>query len=104
MELLQTRTEPPVGQRLAPAARVVSWRALLAAALLSLALGAALYEAFIGEHSSATPAARLGAASQLRARSASHSKGLSSLPMGAQGPVSQALGADSAAYRVSAHE
>ena len=93
-----------VSDRLAPApSRVVSWRALLGAALFSLALGAALYESLIGEHSSATPAGRLGTASQLRARSASHSKGLSSLPAAAQAPVSQALGAGSAAYRVSAY-
>jgi phosphodiesterase/alkaline phosphatase D-like protein len=86
------------------ATAAVSWHALLAAALLALALGAALYEGLSGGRSSVAPAARLHAATQLHPGAASHKKGLglSSLPLAAQGPISQALGADSPAYRVSA--
>ena len=82
---------------------VVSWRALVAAALLSLAVGAVLYlEASAGRRSSVIPAARSGASSYARSGASSHRKGLSSLPLAAQGPVSGALGADNPAYRVSA--
>ena len=70
---------------------VVSWRALVAVALLSLALGAALFQGVAGERSSVTP----------RSGGYSH-EGLLSLPLAAQGPVSAAMGADTAAYRVSA--
>jgi hypothetical protein len=71
----------------------VPWRGLAAAALLSLPLGAALYEGLAGERSSV--------ARGVQPRASSHKQGLFSLPGAAQGPVSQALGADSPAYRVS---
>ncbi len=72
---------------------LVSWRALAAAALLSIVLGAALVQLLAGEHSPAAPVARSGGLSH---------KGLLGLPLAAQGPVSAALGADDPAYRVSA--
>src|SRR5271167_2235700 len=78
--------------RLQPGA-AVPWRALLVGALLSLALGVALYEGLTAGHSSV--------ASATHVRASSHKKGLSSLPLAAQGPVSQALGAEDPAYRVS---
>ena len=62
----------------------------------------ALYEGLAGGRSSAAPAARFHASSHLRPGASPHKKGLSSLPLGAQGPISQALGAESPAYRVSA--
>ncbi len=68
---------------------VIPWRALLAAALLSLLAGAALSRGLAGERVAPLPATR------------AH-PGLGSLPLAAQGPVSGALGADRAAYRVSA--
>ena len=71
----------------------VSWRALVIAALLSVLLGAALSESLAGERSSVAPAVRSGGFSH---------KGLLSLPLAAQGPVSAALGADDRAYRVGA--
>ncbi len=80
---------------------VAPLRALLVAALLSLMLGAALYEGLAGEHPSVA-ALRFRAASHLRAGASSRRKGLSSLPLAAQGPVSEALGADDPAYRVRA--
>jgi hypothetical protein len=72
---------------------VVPWRWLAAAALLALALGAALYVGVAGERSSVAPAVRHGGFSH---------KGLLSLPVAAQGPVSATMGADNPAYRVSA--
>jgi FG-GAP repeat len=68
-------------------------RWMLVAALLVLALGAVLYGGLSGGRS---PVARVG----VRSRGLSR-EGLLSLPLAAQGPVSAALGADSAAYRVS---
>ena len=93
---LQT-ADGSVSGRMALGARVVlPWRALVAAALLSLALGAALYEGLGGGRSSVAPTAvRSHAFSQ---------KGLLSLPLAAQGPVSAALGGDSADYWVSTDE
>ena len=67
------------------------WRALLVAALLSLALGAGLYEGLSGGRSALPVAVRSHAFSQ---------GGLLSLPLTAQGPVSAVLGANSPAYRV----
>ena len=92
------------GDRVAHGGRaVVSWRALVAAALLSLAVGAVLYlAASAGRRSSVIPAARSGASSYARSGASSHRKGLSSLPLAAQGPVSEALGAADPAYQVSA--
>jgi hypothetical protein len=72
---------------------VLPWRALVAAAVLSLALGAALYERLAGGLAPVAPAVvRTHDFSQV---------GLSNLPLAAQGPVSDTLGAVSAAYRVS---
>jgi len=75
------------------AGAVVSWRALVAAAVLSLVIGAALFQGVAGERSSVAATVRPGGFSH---------KGLISLPLAAQGPVSAAMGADSPAYRVSA--
>ena len=73
---------------------VLPWCALVVAAVLSLALGAGLYEGLGGGRSSVAPAAAHShALSQ---------KGLLSLPLAAQGSVSASLGADIPAYRVGA--
>jgi len=86
----------------APSARTMLPRlALVAVALLSLALGAALQGGARSRRVSALPT-RLHASSRLQARGESRRKGLASLPLGAQGPVSEALGADSPAYRIGA--
>ena len=82
----------------------LSRRALIAAALLALLLGAAIYAGLTARHSWVAPAVRFGASSHLRSRADSHKAGLSSLPPAAQGPISEALGADDPAYRVSSHE
>ncbi len=92
------------------ASRRLSWRGLLAASLLSLTLGAALYLGLAAHGHSGAPVARLrpslqlspGASSHGRAARASHVKGLSSLPAVARGPVSEALGAEDPAYKVHA--
>ena len=85
------------------ASATVPWRALVAAALLSALLGVALWQGLAGRHSSVAPAAHFHASSHLRSRpSAQERKGLSTLPAGAQGPISQALGAENPAYRVGA--
>jgi hypothetical protein len=90
---LQT-ADGSVGARVTLGARVVvSWRALVAAAVLSLVLGAALFPGLAGERSSVAPAVRSGGFSH---------EGLLSLPLATQGPVSAAIGADEPAYRVSA--
>ena len=96
------RTNGAVSERGSRTRAIVPWHSLLAAALLSLALGAALYEGLAGGRSTVAPAARLRASSHLRPGASPHKKGLSSLPLAAQGPISQALGAESPAYRVSA--
>jgi phage gpG-like protein len=72
---------------------VAPWRALVVAAVLALVLGAALLEGVPGERSSVAPAVRAGGFSHT---------GFLGLPLAAQGPVSAAMGADSAAYLVSA--
>jgi hypothetical protein len=74
-------------------ARAVPWRPVVAAALLSLTLGAALSERLAGERSSVLSGVRSGASSH---------RGLSSLPSSAQGPISGVLGAGDPAYRISA--
>ncbi len=79
---------------------MVPWRVLLVAGLLCLAVAGALYEGLAGRHSSAASAGHFRAASHLRSRSSSHQQSLSSLPLGAQGPISDALGAEDPAYRV----
>ena len=92
----------PTGERVAlTIRRTLSRRALVVLALLSLSFAAALYVGLGGARSSLLPGAR--AHGLLRSDGASHKKeGLASLPLAAQGPVSDALGADSPAYRVSA--
>jgi FG-GAP repeat len=92
---LQAPTDASVVNRIHPRAGTVPpWRALAAAALLSLALALALFQVLTAQHPSLTPAARH--------RSAPPQHGLSSLPLSAQGPISGALGADDPAYRISA--
>jgi phosphodiesterase/alkaline phosphatase D-like protein len=84
----------PVTDRMTSLARaVVPWRSIAAVALLSMLLVVALSGGLSGERSSLLPSAHAGASSR---------KGLTSLPLPAQGPVSAALGADDPAYRVSA--
>ncbi len=81
-------------ERIALLPRVaVPWRSVLLTALLLLLLGAAVRQGLAGEHSTVAPPVRPGA---------SPHSGLSRLPLTAQGPISAALGADSAAYRVGA--
>src|ERR1700677_3787641 len=71
---------------------VVPWRSVAIAALLALLLGLALVQGLAGSRSSLPAVAR----SEVRSR-----EGLSSLPLTAQGPISMALGADDAAFRIS---
>ena len=71
------------------------WRALVAAVLLALAIGAGLYQGLIAGRASVPAAVRSHGLSQ---------KGLLSLPLAAQGPVSAELGADGPAYRVAADQ
>src|SRR5438132_13841563 len=68
------------------------WRSLVVAALLSVAVGAALFVGSTDQRSSRAHRAHPGAST--------HKQGLFSLPGAAQGPVSQALGADIPAYRM----
>jgi len=78
-------------------------RTLIAAAIFSLLLGVALYEGLVSRHAATVPvqrAATLHARSGARAVAATHRKGLSSLPLAAQGPVSEAIGAETPAYHV----
>jgi RHS repeat-associated protein len=92
---LQTTVDLPMADRLALRARtVVPWRAVVVAALLSLLVGGMLAQVLAGHRSSSLPS--FGRSSSV-AR-----KGLSSLPLVAQGVISGTLGADSSAYRVSA--
>src|SRR3984893_4299483 len=91
MEFLNAATEPLVGHRTPPTAKaVVPRRALVAAAMLAVIVGVGLPGGLAVE---SPPSARNHLAAN---------KGLSSLPLAAQGVVSSALGADSPAYRVSA--
>jgi trimeric autotransporter adhesin len=81
------------GARLALSGRfALPWRALLTAALLSVALGVGVSEWLTAERSTPLPGAP--------AHHALTRQGLLSLPLAAQGPISQALGANSPAYRV----
>ena len=115
--VLQLAGSPAGAPALGPGRRLSS-RALLAGALLCLALGVALYAALSGGSSPAVggpfsvdhalragaSTRRPGASTRLprgsaRAHATSHdTKGLSSLPAMAQGPVSEALGAERPAY------
>jgi FG-GAP repeat len=89
---LHTATDGSVAHRMRPGPWVAPWRALAAAALLLLALGSALSRVLAAEHPSA--------ASPARHRPAPPRHDLSSLPLGAQAPISAALGADDPAYRL----
>src|ERR1019366_6242209 len=71
---------------------VVPWRPLAAAALLALSLGVSLSQGLAGEPSSFA----LGAVSS--AGRSGH--GFSSLPSAVRAPVSAAIGANDAAYRL----
>jgi hypothetical protein len=83
----------PVGDGLARAGRaMLPWSALPVAAVLSLAMGVALYERLAPGRSSIAPGL-------VRPHALSR-ESLLSLPLAAQGPVSAALGADRPAYRV----
>ena len=94
MEFLGARSDLSIaGRGRLRAKAVVPWRSLLAACLVSLLVGVALFEGPNAEHA----APLRGARHQLP----SH-EGLSTLPLAAQGVVSGALGADSAGYRISA--
>ncbi len=75
------------------AARTVGVRAMLALAALTLMLGAALYEGLAGGRAAAPVTVRPHGLSQ---------QGLSSLPLAAQGPVSEVMGAASPSYRLRA--
>jgi hypothetical protein len=89
---LQAPVDLSVGEPAAVrAGAVVPWRALSAAALLSLALGAALWLGLAGGRASLAPGVRSGAYSR---------EGLLGLPLAAQGPVSAALGAHDPSYLV----
>ena len=79
------------GQKTPWAQAAVPWRALIAAALLSLLVGTALARGLAGEHASS--AAGVGVTPR---------SGLSSLPLAARSTVSAAVGAVSRAYGVSA--
>jgi phage gpG-like protein len=83
---------PPAGE-LALRARKSAMRWLLAAAALSLVVGAALWVILIGQGGSAAPA--------VRTPTSAHSRGFAGLSFAAQGQISAALGADEHAYRVS---
>ena len=91
-----------VSDQLALTARpVLSWRALVAAAVLSLALGVVLYEGLAGEHS--LPGPRPSTPPRIFAPAAHRTERDSrAFRIAAQGPVSEALGAEDPAYRVSA--
>jgi hypothetical protein len=92
MEFPRAAMGPLVDDRTTlPARTAVARRAVLTAWVLALLVGVALLKGLAAEHSSPLPAAR--------AQLVLH-EGLSSLPMAAEGAVSAALGADSAAYRV----
>jgi hypothetical protein len=93
---LETAPSVSVDHGVAPGRAASPSVAVVGAALLLLAVGVAVYAGARGGRSSVVPAA-------VRSHGFS-GKGLLSLPLAAQGPVSAALGADSAAYRFRAHE
>ena len=76
-----------------PSRGALPLRALVAAAVLSLLLGAAISRRVVSERSSVLPAARAGLAPHM---------GITSLPLAARAPVSGVLGADDPAYWVRA--
>src|SRR5271166_1454059 len=93
---IQTAPSASMGDGLALGGGVATRRRLLlATGLLALAVGVALYAGLAGRRSSV-------ASLPVRLHEGPSGKGLLGLPQAAQGPVSAALGADSAAYRVAA--
>jgi hypothetical protein len=87
--VLDRRAAGPIALR----ATASVWRGVLVSALLSVAVASALGGAFSANRaSSSEQAPRAGAHSQ---------KSLSSLPLTAQGPISQALGSADRTYRIS---
>ena len=89
---LHTATDVSVAQQIRPGAGVAPRRALVAAALLLLALGLPLSRVHATEHPSGPPPPGH------RLDPPQHD--LSSLPLGAQAPISAALGADDPAYHL----
>ncbi len=79
------------GGALAGCTTGLPWRALFVAALLTVAAGGVLHQGVFADRTAVVPASE---------RAFSH-ESLLSLPLAAQGPVSAALGADRAGYRVS---
>jgi trimeric autotransporter adhesin len=94
---LQAATDSRVSHSRTLLARpVLAWQAIALAALLSLALAGALFGvSFYRGRGAARPEA-----SPIANRGVSRLVALSSLPTAAQGPISEALGAKSSAYRV----
>ncbi len=93
MRFLRATTQPRVGERgFLEVGGLLRGRALAAAAILSLGIGAALRESMVTERSAVAPASH----EQLRGN-----LGLSMLPLAAQGVVSATLGASIPSYRVS---
>jgi hypothetical protein len=85
------RLDETQGERMAVRARPrIGWRAPLIAGALAIALAAALY-AVDRDRSSVAPAARTHTVT---------SRGLASLPLGAQGPASNAVAANDPAYAI----
>ena len=99
----QVSVEGTAASTRALAARAtVPLRAVVATVLLSVLLAVGLWQGLAPSSSSVAPAARYRASSHVRSHaSAQGKKGLASLPAAAQGPISEALGADNPAYRVS---
>jgi hypothetical protein len=92
------RSAAELSLRSRPALAAISWRALLVAALLSVLAGAAL-SLGLTRGSSSLSGERPSQSSAMRAGDVAH-RGLSSLPLTTQAPISAALGADDRAYHV----
>jgi hypothetical protein len=96
---LRAAIDAAPGEKITVRAGAPPRRLVVAAGLISLLLAAALCQSLLTHHlSSAEPGASFAAAHSLPASSA----GLSSLPLAAQAPVSQALGAENPGYRIGA--
>ncbi len=94
MEFLRAATHPSIGGWARMRARaIVPRRVSVAAPLLSLLVGLALFESVAAERSASPVAGRHRLTPQ---------EGLSTLPLAAQGVASAALGADVPAYWISA--
>lgn len=88
--LLTTASRPAAQSPARPISGLVPVRLLVAGALLSLLLGAALLRSLASERAPVMPGAVTRTGTQL-----------SRLPLAARGPISAALGAGAASYRVS---